>query len=97
MPAVHAHAIALAGQGKDALQANVRAQLRERLHAEAVTWLQAAAIGSLSYDMVLRSLVEKDIHFGEINKIDCSRSALRSLGSICCGGLEVGRTRAHYQ
>ena len=45
MPAVYAHAVALAGKGKDALQG----RMRERLHAEAVTLF--------SYDTVLRSLV----------------------------------------
>ena len=94
---VHAHAVDLAGRGKDALRESVYARIRERFRSEALMKLRVAGAGPFSYDAVLRLLVEKEVHFGEINKLVCSRSALRSLCMICYGGLEVGRTRALYQ
>ena len=97
MPGVHAHALALAGRGKDELQQMVRTRMRERFHPEALTKLQAAGPDTFSYDKVLNLLVEKEIHFGEISRLDCSRSALRSLCMVCYGGLQLGRTRAHFQ
>ena len=75
MPGVHAHALALAGRGKDELQQMVRTRMRERFHPEALTKLQAAGPDTFSYDKVLNLLVEKEIHFGEISRLDCSRSA----------------------
>ena len=96
MPAVHAHAVDLAGQGKEALQEMVRTRMRERFRSEARAKLQAARAGPFSHDLVLRLLVEKNIHFGEISGLDFSRSALRSLCMICYGGPEVGHMRARY-
>ena len=65
---VHAHAVDLAGRGKDALRESVYARIRERFRSEALTKLQVAGAGPFSYDGVLRLLVEKEVNFGEINK-----------------------------
>ena len=57
MPAVHAHAVDLAGQGKEALQEMVRRRMRERFRSSALAKLQAAGAGPSSYDLVLSLLV----------------------------------------
>ena len=77
MSDVHAHAVALAGRGKDALQEAVRARIRERFRSEALMKLRVAGAGPFSYDAVLRLLVEKEAHFGEI-----AEAPLGALGSI---------------
>ena len=91
------HAATLAARPKGELQEAVRQSIRLRLHTEALTQLRASEIGPASYDLVLQLLVASGVHFGEITKIDCMRSAIQSLCKVCYGGLTVGRTRAHYQ
>ena len=54
-------------------------------------------IGPTSYDMILRMLVENEIHFGKIAKYECTRAALHGLCVVCFGGILVGRTRAHFE
>ena len=97
MSAVHAHAIAAAQRGKDTLQELVRTQMRARFHTEAIAMLQVSEVGAFSYDVMLSLLVQKNVHFGEIGRIECTRPALRSLCMLCFGGIQVGRTRTHFQ
>ena len=59
--------------------------------------LQVSEVGAFSYDVMLSLLVQKNVHFGEIGRIECTRPALRSLCMLCFGGIQVGRTRTHFQ
>ena len=91
MPGVHAHALALAGRGKDEQQQMVRASfIRKHLR-------NYKRRGQCIFLRYFNLLVEKGTHFGEISRLDCSRLALHSLCMVCYGGLPLGRTRAHFQ
>ena len=97
MAAVHSHVLALAGRGKEELRETVSRQLHDRLFSEAKAQLQSMDIGPTSYYMILRVLVENEVHFGKNTKLECTRAALHGLCMVCFGGIPLGRTRAHFE
>ncbi len=97
MGEAHTHALRIAVMGSDRVRTVVRHAVRARVRAEAIDRLRRLDVTYGSYDFVLNFLAQRDVHFGDLNHVQCTRFSLRTIVKIFLGGLPVARTRAHFQ
>jgi hypothetical protein len=97
MEEARTHMLELAELSSCQLRTVLRRAVGERTRAEAVGRMSRVQISYTSYDFVLQILLAGGVSFGVLSRFRCTRFALRSMLSICYGGLPLARTRCNYQ
>jgi hypothetical protein len=96
MQVVHDHILSMADLEREGLHTVVKQMVGERLSSNALSRLGGMDVNFKSYDLVLKLLVDKGIHFGRVAGVECTRFSLRAICKVCYGGLPLARTRANY-